>query len=279
MGFVDLHTHTRASDGIHAPADNVKMAREAGLSAVAITDHDTIAGLAEAMEEGRRQGIGVVPGVEISTVENGQDIHILGYYFDLDDELFRERLEGLRATRNTRNEMMIARLRELGLDISMEELIAVSKEHPVKDGTIGRAHMADLLVKKGYAESVRDAFDRYIGTGGQAYVNPPRITPFQAVDWIREAGGKAVIAHPGLYDDDALVARLIEYGVDGIEAYHSDHSPEMERKYAQWGARAGLVITAGSDFHGERHGAVFHGHIGSRTVIDDVLVRLQERGH
>jgi predicted metal-dependent phosphoesterase TrpH len=276
-GYVDLHTHTTASDGTMPPRDNVRLAKEAGLSAVAITDHDTIAGLPEAMEEGKRIGIHVVPGVEISTVGNGQDIHILGYYFDMEDAQFHQRLKQLRETRDRRNEMMLEKLRSLGIPITLEEVL----EHAAGEAegeTIGRPHIAEVLIRKGYAEDMRQAFDRYLGKTGKAYVNPPRIHPFEAVDWIHEAGGTAVIAHPGLYGDDGLVEDIIRHGADGIEAMHSDHSEEDEARYSSLARRYGLIITAGSDFHGERHGNVFHGPIGNRKTSVDVLSRLNKKG-
>jgi predicted metal-dependent phosphoesterase TrpH len=274
--YADLHTHTTASDGTNSPSANVRMAAEAGLAAVAITDHDTVSGIREALEEGTRIGIRVVPGVEISTVANGQDIHVLGYFIDYEDESFLRRLEELRRTRDRRNEMLIERLRELGVDISMEEVLKELEGSKSKDDTIGRPHIAAVLVKKGYAASIQEAFERYLGKQGAAYVNPPRIGPTTAVEWIREAGGAAVLAHPGLYDDDKLVMELIAFGIDGIEAYHSDHSPEDEEKYARLAQRHGLLITAGSDFHGERNGQVFHAPIGARKIDAAVIDRLLE---
>jgi len=282
MRYVDLHSHTTASDGVHAPSESVKLAAQVGLSALAITDHDTVAGIEEAMEAGKKLGIEIVPGVEVSTVANGQDIHILGYYIDYRDKLFLQRLKQLRDTRDRRNEMMIEKLQQLGLDVTLAEVIEhAGKADPSKDQekgeTIGRPHIAAVLLAKGYVSSVSEAFDKYLGRDGKAYVNPPRITPFQAVDWIREAGGTPVIAHPGLYHDDELVEQIIKYGVDGIEAYHSDHTAEDESRYAAMAARHGLIATAGSDFHGERGGELFHAYIGDRKTGIDILKQLNKR--
>ncbi|RKN86651.1 PHP domain-containing protein [Paenibacillus ginsengarvi] len=271
----DLHSHTTASDGTNAPAVNVRLAKEAGLRGLAITDHDTIAGVAEAVEEGRLLGVEVVPGVEISTVAGGQDIHVLGYYIDYTDETLLSRLGQLRETRNQRNDMMLAKLSELGLPVTMEEVLEVSKKKPRKDETVGRPHIAEVLVAKGYVSSIAEAFDRYLGKDGAAYVNPPRIRPEDAIDWIREAGGVSVLAHPGLYDDDELVVRLIGYGVAGIEAYHSDHTPDTEKRYAELAGQHGLIVTGGSDFHGSRNGVVFHAPLGARYVDDAAVKRLQ----
>ncbi len=275
--YADLHTHTTASDGTNPPKINVRMAKEAGLAAVGITDHDTIAGIAEAMEEGKRLGVEVVPGVEISTVMDGLDVHVLGYYIDYASPEFLRKLEQLRNTRERRNEMMVERLRQLGIDITMEEVVANAKRGNANDETIGRPHIADLLVKKGFVSSMQEAFDRYLGKSGKAYVNPPRIHPFEAIDWIKAAGGCAVLAHPGLYDDDNLVRQIIEYGVDGIEAYHADHDADDEARYLEMAARYRLIVTAGSDFHGERHGEVFHSPVGARKIHIDTLRLLKER--
>lgn len=277
MGEVDLHMHTTASDGMNRPSENVRMAREAGLSALAITDHDTVAGYAEAAQAGQTLGITVVPGVEISTVAEGQDIHILGYYIDVNDEQLLERLRQLRSTRENRNAMLLERLRELGLDITIEEVIEQAGKSASGDETIGRPHIASVLVSKGYVASVHEAFDRYLGKGGAAYVNPPRVSPFEAVDWIHEAGGAAVVAHPGLYQADELVERIVRHGADGIEAFHSDHTPEDESRYAEMAARLQVLVTAGSDFHGERNGHELHAPIGSRRIGAHVLEQLKAR--
>lgn len=271
----DLHTHTTASDGTERPAANVQMAFDAGLGAIAITDHDTVSGVAEALLSGRELGIEVVPGVEISTVANGQDIHVLGYYIEINNKQFLQRLASLRETRDTRNNMIIERLQQLGLDITMAEVLREVENIKSKGDTVGRPHIAAVLLNKGYVSSISEAFDRYLGTGAAAYANPPRIEPATAIGWIQDAGGKAVLAHPGIYHDDALVEAIVHQGLDGIEVYHSDHTPEEEAKYLSLAQRSGLLITAGSDFHGERGGVVFHAPIGSRRIGIDVLQRLK----
>jgi 3',5'-nucleoside bisphosphate phosphatase len=276
--YADLHTHTLASDGMNTPADNVKLAYEAGLAAIAITDHDTVAGVSEAIERGKAIGVEVVPGVEISTIAGGQDIHVLGYYIDIRNPLFLQRLEGLRTVRKQRNLLMIARLNELGMELSLEEVEHIAAKKSPELMSVGRPHIAEVMMKKGYVTSHQEAFDIYLGTTGAAYVNPPRIRPEEAIDWIHEAGGAAVLAHPGLYHDDPLVEKLAECGLDGIEVYHSDHTAEDEQRYSAIASRYGLLITAGSDFHGERSGQIFHGPIGSRKIEAVVLQQLQSVG-
>lgn len=277
MAFADLHTHTTASDGTRRPEENVRLAAEAGLGAVAITDHDTVSGLEEALAAGITYGIAVVPGVEISTVQDGVDVHVLGYWIDYKDPLLLERLGSLRETRDRRNEMILARLRELGCELTYDDVLASLQASKKPDDTIGRPHIADALVRKGYVATMAEAFDKYLANGAAAYVNPPRITPAEAVSWIRAAGGTAVLAHPGLYGMDELVPQLAKLGLAGVEAYHADHSPEQEAFYAALAGSHGLLVTAGSDYHGERGGVVFHAPIGGRRIDAEVVDRLFER--
>jgi len=274
MKLADLHTHTTASDGLQRPSENVRLAKAAGLAAIAITDHDTVEGIEEAILEGERLGITVVPGVEISTVANGIDIHVLGYYTNWQDEAWRTKLSGLLQVRDRRNDMILDKLRSLGIPVTMEEVIEEALRQGKDSGSIGRPHIAAVLLAKGAVSTMQEAFDRYLASGGLAYMNPPRLHPFEAIEWIREAGGTSVIAHPGLYGDDALVEQLILHGAEGIEVFHSDHSADDEERYAVLAHKYDLIVTGGSDFHGERQGEIFHGPIGSRTVDAAVLNRL-----
>ncbi|AIQ58194.1 PHP domain-containing protein [Paenibacillus borealis] len=275
-GRGDLHTHTQASDGMQAPAENVRLAYEKGLAAVAITDHDTVSGVAEALEAGKRYGITVIPGVEISTRAGGKEIHVLGYYIDTEDELFLSRLEQQRNTRLGRNEAIIDKLRGLGIEISMEQVLSGMGRELKPDESVGRPHIADELVRLGAATDMRDAFDKYLAEGAAAYVSPPRITPEKACRWIQEAGGAAVLAHPGIYGDDELVRKILETGeLRGIEVYHSDHGPAEHERYLALAEEFGLLVTGGSDFHGARQGVIFHGDIGSVNVSTAVLEQLK----
>ncbi|MEK3835321.1 MULTISPECIES: PHP domain-containing protein [unclassified Paenibacillus] len=275
-GRCDLHTHTQASDGMQPPAENVRLGYEAGLAALAITDHDTVSGVAEALEAGKRYGITVVPGVEISTRQSGKEIHVLGYYIDIEQELLLSRLEEQRGIRLGRNEAILEKLRGLGIAITLEQVVSGLGRELKPDESIGRPHIADELVRLGAAGDMRDAFDKYLGEGAAAYVSPPRITPETACQWIREAGGAAVLAHPGIYGDDALVRRIVEKcDLDGIEVYHSDHGPAEHERYLALAAEFGLSVTGGSDFHGARQGVVFHGDLGSVSVPAAVLEQLK----
>lgn len=271
----DLHSHTTASDGAQAPADNVRLALAAGLSGLAITDHDTVAGVAEAVAEGRRLGVEVIPGVEISTAVDGRDIHVLGYYIDVSDAQLLRRLDSQRNTREQRNRLILQRLAELGVDVTMEEVRAQSRNIPGKEDTIGRPHIAAALVAKGAVATIGEAFDRYLAGDAPGFVRVDRIHPETAIDWIREAGGVPVLAHPGLYRDEALVQRLIDYGIAGIETSHPDHRAEDEALYARLAEEHGLIATAGSDFHGSREGVAYHAALGSRHVGPAALALLR----
>lgn len=265
-GYVDLHTHTTASDGVCSPAENVRLAAEAGLVAIAITDHDTVSGIAEAQLAGEKYNVIVIPGVEISTAVGNRDIHILGYNCDLEDEDFKDFLHQQQNVRGLRNIRLVERLAELDINVSIEEILEQTPTLNGQSDSIGRPHFAQALIRLGLVQSMDEAFKKYLATGGQAFVSIPRISPEVAIDHIRAAGGVAVIAHPGLYNNDELVLQLLAYGVDGIEAYHSDHTTEQEKQYQTWANECNIMATAGSDFHGSRNGEVYHGPIGNRKI-------------
>ncbi|GGK12669.1 PHP-like protein [Caldalkalibacillus thermarum] len=276
MATIDLHTHTTASDGTNPPAENVRLAREKGLKAIAITDHDTVGGIEEALAAGRECGVEVVPGIEISTLRHGQDVHVLGYFIDYQQEGLHHELHKLRDVRAKRNEMMVARLNELGIEITMEEVRAKQTE---PEGNIGRPHIAEVLMDKGIVDSMEEAFEKYLGREGKAYVNPPRISPEDAVRLILRYGGIPVLAHPGLYDDDPLIEELVALGLKGIEVYHPDHTDREIEKYSRIAAELQLIATGGSDFHGERNGHIFHSDLGSQPVPAEVLEKLKQLKH
>ncbi|MEK3884424.1 PHP domain-containing protein [Paenibacillus sp. PL2-23] len=270
----DLHTHTTASDGRHTPAEVVRRAKAAGLAAVAITDHDTVAGVPEALLEGARICITVVPGVELSTVADGCDIHVLAYYTDNNDPVWLERLASVGGTRESRNELLLAKLQGLGIPITFDDVRSAAASRG-KEGSIGRPHFAEALIRLGVVSNMNEAFDRLLGSGGAAYVQVPKVHPLEALTWIREAGGASVIAHPGLYSRDALVEELLGSGADGLEIFHSDHGEAEERRYGELADRYGVLATGGSDFHGERGGIAFHGELGMCSVDMTVAERLK----
>ncbi len=270
----DLHTHTTLSDGLNEPSIIVKMAKKVGLAALAITDHDSILGIDEAILTAKEiGGIEVIPGIEISTTENGKDIHILGYFIDYTDKLFLQKISELQEVRNKRNDIMICRLNDLGVKITMTEVIAKVRRH---ETNIGRPHIAEVLIEKGIVKTMKEAFDYYLGKNGRAYINTIRISPDEGIEIINKAGGVAVIAHPGIYNNDQMITRLINCGLAGIEVYHPDHGRFNEKKYLQITKEYNMLATGGSDYHGERGGETFHSPIGYKSIPYDVVKNLKE---
>ncbi len=278
-GGYDLHTHTTASDGLLAPAESVALAARQGLAGLAVTDHDTTSGAAEAVAAGRKLGLDVVAGVEISARGAGGDVHVLGLWVDPTDQAFAARLASNRDVRRGRNEAMMEALRRHGIDATLAEAERIAAaRRPDGDPTVSRPHIAELLVRKGVVPDVKAAFDEWIGEGGKAYVAVDRVSPETASSWIREAGGAVVLAHPGLYRDaEALIDRLAEAGaLDGIEAAHADHAEAQEEHFRRLAEKYGLPATGGSDFHGVRDGVPFHAMLGERTTPIDVVDRLRQ---
>ena len=244
-GRCDLHIHSHYSDGTLPPADLVGMARDMGLEACSITDHDNTEGQREALLEGSRLGIEVIAGIEFSVRVNEQDIHILGYLFDLDDEKMSEQVSMLGQARRERARQIVERLAGMGLEIPFEEVLELSGK-----GTVGRPHIAKVLVTRGLVGSFQAAFGRYIGEGRPCYV-PKTVLPLdRVVELIRNAGGVAVWAHPGgRVRDRNLLGEILDSGVKGLEAYHPNHDPETERTIVDAARSYDLVVTGGSDYH------------------------------
>jgi len=252
MAYIDLHTHTTASDGSFSPAELVQAADRAGLKAVAITDHDTIAGLSEALAAGQGLDMEVVAGVEIS-IEVGLKggAHLVGLWIRPDNQGLLKGLTRLQEARRQRNPRMLARLNDLGLKLSMDEVLAQAGGKQV-----GRPHFARALVDKGLARTVGEVFSRWLGAGASAYVPKERLAPGEGIGLIRAAGGVPVLAHPGLLDLDrpgleSLLRKLKGLGLEGLEAYYSEHDEATRRSLESLAARLGLAVSGGSDFHGD----------------------------
>ena len=279
---IDLHAHTTASDGSLTPAELVGKAHALGLTALAVTDHDTLAGLAEARAAARGIGLDLVPGVELSVEDDAGRFHLLGYGFDPGNEGFAQTLITLRRSRAARNEQMAQKMAALGLPVTMDDVRAEAGEDAQ---VIARPHFARALIKKGVVTSVAQAFDKYLSTGKPLYLPKEVLTPHDAIALIHGAGGVAVMAHPGLVplDEAALADRLEslarEDGLDGLEAYYSQHSPADTDRFLALAAHLGLLVTGGSDFHGiaKPHvplGVVFNGKPASPTLLNDLRARL-----
>lgn len=256
MGYVDLHLHTTASDGVLSPSEIVRYAKAKGLQAIAITDHDTIEGLEEGLSEGEKIGFEVIPGIEISAEHSPGSMHILGFFLDIHHPLLIEKLKYLQKARAERNPKIVEKLNRLGVDITFEEVLKASG-----GGQVGRPHFANVLLEKKYVRSFQEAFDRFLKKGASAYVDKFRFTSKEALYFIKETNGIAVLAHPntlgmgGYSELEKLILQLVEEGLKGIEVYYPEHSSSEVDQYKTLAERHGLLITGGTDYHGiEKNG-------------------------
>ncbi len=283
---VDLHVHTTASDGQHSPAVVVARARQQGLSTIAITDHDTTDGIAAAQEAAAVsfppfEQPRIIPGIELSAEdsvydpikgrETGIDVHVLGYFILLDAPGFQDALANFKDDRLTRAQAILLKLARLGMPLEWERVLEIAQ-----GGAVGRPHIARALVEAGYVESVPDAFDRYLRTGGPAYIARARLSPEGAVDLIHHAGGAAVLAHPGYIPHySELIARLIPVGLDGVEIRHPGNNEHVRANLKAIASRHSLIETGGSDYHGEAVKPDIR--LGSFTAPEGTLEALQAR--
>jgi len=250
--FIDLHTHSTCSDGLLTPTALLTLAARRGLAAIALTDHDTVAGLDEALAHGRVSGVEVLPGIEISSTLDGVSLHILGYGFNHEHPGFLAFVERLQQARRNRNQGILERLHTLGISMTSEELAQIAGDQ------VGRPHFARLLVQKGRAKNTQDAFCRYLKRGGPAFVEHVKPQANEVISHIAEANGLAVLAHPacsdpGLEKIPALVAQLTDCGLAGLEAIYPTHSKKVSRFLQALAAQHGLLLSGGSDYHGDTH--------------------------
>jgi predicted metal-dependent phosphoesterase TrpH len=247
--LIDLHLHTTASDGTLSPSALIARAAGAGLTVVSLTDHDTIAGLAEARDAAARHGVRLVNGVEITAVEERRDVHMLGYFIDPADGGLATFLDRQRADRIRRVREIADRLRSLGYPLDVDELLTPASARTGR--SIGRPQIAGALVSAGYAHDRNDAFDRFIGYGCPAYVPRRGPTPDEVIAIVGRAGGIVSLAHPGLTKVDEIIPRLVDAGLTALEVRHTDHEVETERRYRELAATHGIAASGGSDFHGD----------------------------
>ena len=245
----DLHIHSTHSDGTLSPEQIIRLAMEMGLAAVSVTDHDNVAGVKEAMTFEKEYGVEVIAGVELSAIEDSSDIHMLGYFVDVESVCLTQHLNLFRDARRVRAEKMVAKLNSLGLGLSIEAVLA--KAGPA---AVGRPHVAEALVDEGFISSYEEAFRKYIGFGGPAYEGKYVISPARAIELVHDAGGLAVIAHPGVYLKEETIRKILDAGVDGIETVHPKHSPETTLRFRTLVNALGLLETGGSDYHGDNRG-------------------------
>lgn len=245
--YVDLHLHTTASDGSFTPEEVVVKAEQLGFSAIAITDHDTVKGIEVAVQKAKRLDLEVVPGIEINTDYANTEVHVLGYYIDYENSALLNKLKELKESRYTRAKKIVAKLNNLGVEIDFDEVLSLA------DGAaLGRSHIAQLILEKGYVQDWGQVFDKYIGRQAPAYVERERLDVKGAINLIKKANGVPIIAHPGLINNDELLTEFIKWGVQGIEVYHTEHNKQEQEKYLEFANENNLLITGGSDCHGPR---------------------------
>lgn len=264
-GF-DLHIHTNYSDGTENIKDIVFTAMELGLAGIAITDHDTVDGLKEALDLGNKLNYLIIPGIELSSEYLNREIHILGYFIDHNCLVFKNKLLEIQKVRQERVKTIVDKLQNLGMEINLEEVLKCAGQ-----GSIGRPHVAHVLKTKGYVSSYSEAFRDLIGRDGPAYAPRFKLTPYEAIDLIYIGGGIPVLAHPGINQLDKLIIPLWKYGLKGIEVFHPDHSYEDEIRYKELAKDLNLISTGGSDFHG-----LYRSPLGSRRVTANVLWEFQK---
>jgi predicted metal-dependent phosphoesterase TrpH len=276
--MIDLHTHSTFSDGSLTPEQLAAKAREAGIVALGLTDHDSTGGVARFVAACKEASVLPVPGVEISANVDHGTLHILGYFMDLADVRLQETLEEIRDGRNARNRRILKRLNELGLTLAWEEVARYAGEE-----VVARPHFARALIARGYVKTGQDAFDRYLGKGQPAYVDRFRLSAHDSVRVIHEAGGLSVLAHPFTLDLKPrdlkeFVRGLAEAGLDGIEGYYSEYTRDQQNAYLALAGELGLVVTGGSDFHGDPNPAISLGvGFGNLRVPDELIAPLLAR--
>lgn len=274
---LDLHIHSTYSDGTQRPAEIVKMAKAKGLRAIAITDHDTTEGVQEALDAGSETGLEVITGIELSAVQGGRHVHLLGYCFDHNDSALIARVRHIQNARNLRNESIIKKLQSLGISIGLDEVIGKSSV-----GQTGRPHIAQVLLEKNIVRSIDDAFGRFLKKGAVAYVPREVLTAEEAIRIIREAGGVPVLAHPVTIDNSLrsipeILTQLVALGLGGIEVYYPSHSTKNQKQLTTFAQRYGLAVSGGSDYHGDiRPGTMLAG--GKNVYVPyEILSQLKSK--
>ncbi len=269
MRFADLHIHTYYSDSTSSPEEVITLAREKELSCIAITDHDTIDGVLPTIAAAKEHDIEVIPGIELSSEINGKDVHILGYLFDIENDYFRSQIDIMQDARVERMKRMIEKLSDLGIKgITLEEVCALTKSK-----SVGRPHLAKILLDKGKVGSMKSAFDKYLAEGAAAYVPKYHQSPYQIIDLIKKAGGISVLAHPMLTQVDELIPAFVEHGLNGLEVFYPNCSENTVHFYSEIAKKHNLLLTGGSDAHGA---AKKNTYIGRMRIPYELVERMKD---
>ncbi len=252
--YIDLHIHTNASDGLLTPFEVVDIAVEKELRAIAITDHDTTDGLVKVLDYALDKGLTLIPGVELSCIYMDSDVHILGYFINYEDESFVKIIKKFRTERYKRGEAIVAKLNELGINLSMETVRDIAGK-----ASVGRPHVAEALLKEEYVRTFDEAFARFLGYHASAYVPKSHFDVDHAIDLLHRVGGLAVLAHPGTLKHDEYIPDFVEMGLDGVEAHHQKHNRNAVAHYKNIAKKYDLFYSGGSDCHGPRKGKILIG--------------------
>ena len=260
----DLHTHTNYSDGACTPVELIHKAKAAGLTHLAITDHDNVDAIEEALQIGKESGVEIIPGVEISADHNGREVHILGYFFDYKNNELLDYLKNFRSERIKRAVKIVNKLNEMGIPLKIEDVLAKAKG----EGSVGRPHIAQTMQDFKFTDNYYEAFNKYIGDGKQAYFKKPNIASKDAIKLIAKCGGLSFIAHPGKNIRESPLIELIEFGIDGIEVLHPSHSPADQGYFRTIAGQYFLLESGGSDYHG--------GNINDDSILGHYFINEQK---
>jgi len=266
--FADLHLHTYFSDGTYSPEELVSESRKAGLAAIAVVDHDTVEAIKPVLKVADRNEVEVIPGIELTAEDDGSEIHILGYFIDYERKDFLKKLDILKNNRVDRIYKIVKKLNGLGMDLDAQDVFDIAKI-----GTAGRLHVARAMVKAGVVGSTAEAFRKYIGDKGPGYVCGFRFNPKEAIKLIKDVGGVPVLAHPYTLNNDELISRYVDYGIMGLEVYYPEHSQSMVNFYLRLAQKHNLLVTGGSDCHGNAKPVV---KIGSIKIPYELVEKLKE---
>ncbi|MFA4983838.1 MAG: PHP domain-containing protein [Candidatus Omnitrophota bacterium] len=268
MRTADLHLHTCFSDGTYTPEELVREASRSELSCIAIADHDTVEAIEPALAAAKSRELEVIPAIELTADYGGNELHILGYLFDHKNKFLQERLSSLKSDRAERMQKILSKLRDNGVILEAEDVFSFSRV-----GTVGRLHIAQAMVKRGIVNSTQEAFQRYIGDKSPAYVSGFRSSPQEAIALIRRTGGIAVLAHPYTLSRDEMLTQLLEWGLQGLEAYYPEHSQSQVNFYLKYAQEHNLLVTGGSDCHGDAKPEV---RIGTFRIPYALVEKLKE---
>lgn len=274
QSFIDLHLHTTASDGTFSPNQVVKVALELKLKAIAITDHDTVGGIKEALEVAENEPIEVIPGIEFSTEINSVSIHVLGLYLDFQNKELLELTHEIQNAREIRAKKIIKKVNSLkaGPEITFQEVLELS------DGLIGRPHIGEVMIRKGYAKTMNEVFEKYLKRGGPCYVQRFKLSPKEAIEFLKKIGAIPIIAHPGhissKIDLDSFIAEQKQHGLMGLEVYYPSHTKEQVKLYRDLAKKHDLLESGGTDCHGKLNEGPF---IGRLNIPYSLLAKIKER--